>query len=522
MTALLVRSPLQSLPTAMNRPTTRRRSQKQAFEEEDAPVAKRAKTEVNGAGRRTTAAVKQSAKVAYNESDDGFQFTRRTTRRTAKTQPAAEPIPEEPAKPKPAPARRKKNALDTEDEEQAEQPQKRRRSARLSGEKEQLEPPRPNPKPTKKTAPPENRPENRKRKEVTPAAEHMDPNPFAGVRTPKHTELHVAKKRGNAATKIMLPFADTPVITRNKEMRKGGKDGHRRSSTGLRGRRASSLIDSGMSNALPHSDVEVCDFYKLIEQSLPEPRRMRQLLTWCGSRALPEKPSGNVRDANAILAARSIQQELIDDFQNKPELTDWFTREETIPAPVVKKPNPVNEKNQIALKELEEEVKRLEEEQAAWESISSSALTPPPPPSLANPFPTLSSIDTSLLDPSQAAILTTLRTQTQQPPDPSDSTQQPQPHPPTSTFKFTFTTPESLNTHLSNLALSLEPNIDQLADGLHKIQQFRNTAERVADRVLCTAAKKLEERDKERKEEAGTQGIGVGDVLRGLAGVLRD
>jgi kinetochore protein Mis13/DSN1 len=46
----------------------------------------------------------------------------------------------------------------------------------------------------------------------------------------------------------MMRFADTPVITRNKEMRKGNKDGHRRSSTGLRGRRASSLIDSGMSN----------------------------------------------------------------------------------------------------------------------------------------------------------------------------------------------------------------------------------------------------------------------------------
>jgi kinetochore protein Mis13/DSN1 len=157
----------------------------------------------------------------------------------------------------------------------------------------------------------------------------------------------------------MLPFADTPVITRNKEMRKGGnKDGSRRSSTGLRGRRASSLIDSGQSNgesehdaqknwaenlngmekrlregvdtnnvaALPHSEVEVRDFYKYIEQSLPEPRRMKQLLTWCGSRALPAKPSGDVKNANAIMAARAIQQELIDDFASKPELSDWFSR----------------------------------------------------------------------------------------------------------------------------------------------------------------------------------------------------
>lgn len=49
-------------------------------------------------------------------------------------------------------------------------------------------------------------------------------------------------------TKIALPFADTPIIRRNKELRKGGGQGHRRSSIGMRGRRASSLIDSGTSN----------------------------------------------------------------------------------------------------------------------------------------------------------------------------------------------------------------------------------------------------------------------------------
>ena len=46
-------------------------------------------------------------------------------------------------------------------------------------------------------------------------------------------------------TKIALPFADTPIIKRNKEMRKASADSNRRSSSGMRGRRASSLIDEG-------------------------------------------------------------------------------------------------------------------------------------------------------------------------------------------------------------------------------------------------------------------------------------
>jgi kinetochore protein Mis13/DSN1 len=41
---------------------------------------------------------------------------------------------------------------------------------------------------------------------------------------------------------------------------------------------------------MPHADVETSRFYTHIETGLPEPRRMRQLLTWCATRALLEKP----------------------------------------------------------------------------------------------------------------------------------------------------------------------------------------------------------------------------------------
>lgn len=348
MTAIFARSPLESLSMATNRPTTRRRSVKQAFDDEDVVVSKRAKiegsaTSKRGAGVKASSVAKKTAKTAaYDENDDGFQFSRRTSRRTTKTQAALaaqEPIPEEPRAPAPLPAkpsgRRKKDTI-TVFEPESTDTQKRRRSARISGDREQLEvrpkaaQPLP-PKRTKKSTPAE---KQKEKKQVTPVPEAGDKSAFVGVQTPQHG-TQIAAKRDPNAQRIMLPFADTPVITRNKEMRKGGKDGHRRSSTGLRGRRASSLIDSGMSNgefardirqlfapgaskcweqkacsishadcspALPHSEVEVRDFYKYIEQSLPEPRRMKQLLTWCGTRALPEKPSGDVKNANAIMA----------------------------------------------------------------------------------------------------------------------------------------------------------------------------------------------------------------------------
>ena len=246
---------------ATNRPTTRRRSVKQAFDEDDAPAPKRPKTDGHGASKRATGATKKVAKATYDEDDDGFQFTRRTTRRTAKAQavPAPAPIPEErvadftrqaEAQVTKAPSRRTRNSIAANDSGTSDT-QKRRRSTRISGDKEQLEVrPKaaelPAPRRTKKSAPAQ----KERQKEATPVPETRveEKSANAGVQTPTHNELYVAKKRDPNAQRIMLPFADTPVITRNKEMRKGSKEGHRRSSTGLRGRRASSLIDSGMSN----------------------------------------------------------------------------------------------------------------------------------------------------------------------------------------------------------------------------------------------------------------------------------
>lgn len=104
----------------------------------------------------------------------------------------------------------------------------------------------------------------------------------------------------SSSQKIALPFSDTPIINRNRELRRGG-GGARRSSLGMRGRRASSLIENGHS-AIPHREVDPAEFYKHIEaESLLEPRRMRQLLTWCGERALSDKPPHGSRGSSAIL-----------------------------------------------------------------------------------------------------------------------------------------------------------------------------------------------------------------------------
>ncbi|KAJ4306170.1 hypothetical protein N0V88_000966 [Collariella sp. IMI 366227] len=106
---------------------------------------------------------------------------------------------------------------------------------------------------------------------------------------------------------IALPFSDTPIINRNKEFRKkAAAGGGRRSSLGMRGRRASSLVRS------PRMGV------------------LGRALFW-------------------------------EDFGARSEFSDWFAREDAPrpPIPVVLQPNPRNIDYEKKIEELEARIERL-------------------------------------------------------------------------------------------------------------------------------------------------------------------
>ena len=128
---------------------------------------------------------------------------------------------------------------------------KRRRSPRNSGEGVVAEP-LPPPLEVKKRKTKENGPKGhglRKSAEPLPTGVEGALNESIDV-VRSNVQEQQAEISGDV-TRIALPFADTPIIRRNQEMRKGAVGGHRRSSLGMRGRRASSLIDGGKSNGKP-------------------------------------------------------------------------------------------------------------------------------------------------------------------------------------------------------------------------------------------------------------------------------
>ncbi|KAI9786989.1 MAG: hypothetical protein M1816_007740 [Peltula sp. TS41687] len=500
----------------------------------------------SGSGSRAAGTGKKVA-VSHDdeeEDDDGFRFTRTRSKRTKLVAQAAVPesVPEEEELAMTTNNRTGKH-VNPEPKPKIKPPEKdlvvksRRRSARVASGVV-----------SEKPQEPRENAEEKKSGDVSDTKGSIRTTTTKKEDIRKVDEQVVVTSVQDTTKKIAIPFSDTPVIKRNKEFRQHGSKGHRRSSTGLRGRRASSLIDGGSDGehrskqagwqdddhvmryadkcckALPHREVGVTDFYKHIAgEGLSEPRRMKQLLTWCGTRALEDNPLHASDEDAGTLAAQVILKELLKDFSKCSEMSDWFSREETVPKAVIKKPNPRNIANAARVEELEKQVRGLREERANWESFfaapppttrstaepTSSAISislPPPPPaplqqdsSSDRPPPAihhLSEINPTLLsDPQQSTILTQL----------------------TESNSSTTTIRASTQNALQSLSSGLEFTIDRFADGIHKVGAYQTTTDRVADTVMGMLARRLEERDRSIKEKAGTSDLKLGEVLRSLA-----
>ncbi|KAJ8123576.1 hypothetical protein ONZ43_g512 [Nemania bipapillata] len=261
-------------------------------------------------------------------------------------------------------------------------------------------------------------------------------------------------------------------------------------------------MNSGHS-AIPHREVDASEFYKHIEsEGLTEPRRMKQLLIWCGERSLSEKPPLGSLNSNAILGARAIQDQLLKEFSSRSEFSNWFAREEVpeVPRPPpIMKPNPRNIEHDEHIAALEERIKRLKIEKKKWQSLQQQVAEMPPLFDSSASHSSQNQPDALLLDPEEAQMLASLS-------GPSGAA-------------LSLLIPKTQN-RLQDLQKSLEFKMDRLEDNVHKVEKRMETAGRQADKVLGLAAARLKEREEREKTRAGTKNMPIMEVLRGLSKIL--
>ncbi|CAG8813601.1 1954_t:CDS:2, partial [Racocetra persica] len=164
---------------------------------------------------------------------------------------------------------------------------------------------------------------------------------------------------------IPIPLTETPIIKKNQVIRQS----KRRSSIEKRGKRASSIGNGFV--AKPHPDVNSNEFFRHIQAEMPEPIKLRQLLVWCGQRALDKQISA---DENALKIAKIIEQEVLNDLTDGKISTSWYYRQngqEPLEKTLPKKPHPQNIVNQRKLEEHEATLRRLKAECEEWTKLVS-------------------------------------------------------------------------------------------------------------------------------------------------------
>ncbi|KAK9367024.1 Mis12-Mtw1 protein family-domain-containing protein [Lipomyces kononenkoae] len=286
-------------------------------------------------------------------------------------------------------------------------------------------------------------------------------------------------------TFVSLPLTDTPMIRRNQQFRQQAPNG-RRSSLGLRGKRASSL--SGGLVAVPHADISPEDFYKHLDSDLPDPHRMKQLLTWCAHRSMEEtKNWAKERWAHspAVAIARVIEEQLLKDLTEGRVSTSWWNRSDDEDR--IKKPNPQNVANLAKIDEFKKRLERLRAERKAWEEIEAD-IKPIAPPS--------TNIDVSLLLPKEAAFLT--RQESLGPVESHRGVEA-----------------------IAQEAKEVELRVDTLRHSMHRVNALSIAVEKYADQVLRGVATTVAKTEADARKVAGTEGLGMREILQTVTKVDR-
>ncbi|KAG8915856.1 hypothetical protein FRC00_010747, partial [Tulasnella sp. 408] len=151
--------------------------------------------------------------------------------------------------------------------------------------------------------------------------------------------LELRRGLHNSTSTVPVPLNDTPMIKKNREMRREQSE-RRKSSMGQASARVTESFGAGIlgmyhldvlslacqliwslrktDQANPHPSVDHPEFYTHISPELPEALRIRQLLVWCSSRALSSTSAPTIPSTSESLPKlKSSQQKVLRELQDE-------------------------------------------------------------------------------------------------------------------------------------------------------------------------------------------------------------
>lgn len=151
-----------------------------------------------------------------------------------------------------------------------------------------------------------------------PSSSKLRTPSYRPVSTSGDSSESLELRRGlhNSTSTVPVPLNDTPMIKKNREMRREQSE-RRKSSMGQASARVTESFGAGIL-ANPHPSVDYPEFYTHISPELPEALRIRQLLVWCSSRALSSTSAPTIPSPSEPLPKlKSSQQTVLREMQDE-------------------------------------------------------------------------------------------------------------------------------------------------------------------------------------------------------------
>ncbi|KAJ9078294.1 hypothetical protein DSO57_1008123 [Entomophthora muscae] len=167
-----------------------------------------------------------------------------------------------------------------------------------------------------------------------------------------HTENKESKENVNLAT-------ESTVLA----LKSNQQDAKPRLSLYKRGQRISSMKPGRM--GYPHSTIKTDNYYKHIPSELPEPARLKQLISWLVHYFIEKQVSSH---EISLEAAKEAEMQFLNDLQEGKLDLNWYTnpKKDDVTKTVI---NPVNTSLKRKLAEVEEDYMRIKKEYKSWKSM---------------------------------------------------------------------------------------------------------------------------------------------------------
>ncbi|CUM67865.1 uncharacterized protein PRCAT00005574001 [Priceomyces carsonii] len=177
-----------------------------------------------------------------------------------------------------------------------------------------------------------------------------------------------------------------PKSSKVSKGKKTTKPTKRRTSYYNRGKRVLS-IGNGFQGEI-HDDVPVSDYYKRLDNSLPEPDKMRQLLIWCFKKKLSREEkltklqTSSSEEQTVVNIAKVIKEEIIKALMEKEISTSWYSSSDSqsnndiLTSKEITVPNPQNITNLENIGIYRLRLSNLIKEKEEWQGAFKQAVSP--------------------------------------------------------------------------------------------------------------------------------------------------